>query len=350
MTKKISVYFTLGTLLLGLSPMTSFASSRFLMLYLVTFAEYMHMPINSFAPYESLQGVIFVPPSTTTRELSDFSSEYYIAVLWHLVVGYIAVAVWLEVIVPFFVRMSKGMEWGMLSRMAAVVTENKPIAYQNMYICYEVVIWCLLGKVFANINQASSILIFLTVLHLIFSVASKLHFYFTFDQLKKTHPQFTHTMVMEQIQNICIAMASAITTDKSSYTPILMTLFGVYSLLSLGRNLPQQPKEESFHITLQMTIWQIRIGYLCQIVVQCLKMAFMWCGHLLSDPGEYETVGEVVGFAISLFMSVYINMGALNSFLVHLIKVCEVKNQGRATIPSTENLDAQTADGNSHSD
>lgn len=168
--------------------MTSYASFRFLMLYLVTFGEYMHVPINSFAPYESLQGALFVTPSTTTRELSHFSSEYYIAVLWHLVVAYIAVAVWLEVIVPFFMRMGKGMEWGMMTRMAAVLAENKPIAYQNMYIGYEVAIWCLLGKVFANIHQASSTLMFLTVLHLIFSVASKIHFFFTFDQLKKTHP------------------------------------------------------------------------------------------------------------------------------------------------------------------
>jgi hypothetical protein len=127
---------------------------------------------------------------------------------------------------------------------------------------------------------------------------------------------------VEQIQNICIAMASATTTDKSSYTPILMSLFGVYSLLSLGRNIPQQPKEDSFHITVQMTIWQIRIGYLCQLLVQCLKMAFMWCGHLLTDSGEYETVGEAVGLAISLLISLFISMGALNSFLVHLIKVC----------------------------
>lgn len=136
------------------------------------------------------------------------------------------------------------------------------------------------------------------------------------------YPQFTHMMVMEQIQNLCIALASVTTTDKSSYTPILMTLFGVYSLLSLGRNLRQQPKVDFFHITLQMTIWQIRIGYLCQMGVQCLKLAFMWCGYLLSDPVEYETLGETVGLAISLLMSLYINIATLNSFLVHLIKVC----------------------------
>jgi hypothetical protein len=129
-------------------------------------------------------------------------------------------------------------------------------------------------------------------------------------------------MGMEQVQNVCLALASATTTDKSSYTPILMILFGVYSLLSLGRNLPQQPKEDSFHITLQMTVWQMRIGYLCQMGVQCLKLAFMWCGYLLSDPKEYETVGEAIGLAISLLISLYINMGTLNCFFVHLIKVC----------------------------
>jgi hypothetical protein len=180
MANKICIYFTLATMILGLSPMASYASSRFLMLFLVTFSEYMHMPINSFPPYESLQGALFVTPGTTTRELLSFSSEYYVGVLWHLVVAYIIVAVWLEVLVPFLVRMSKGMEWGLLTRMAAVVAENKPIAYQNMYIAYEVVIWCLLGRVFANISQASAALIFLVVLHLIFSLVSKLHFYLTF--------------------------------------------------------------------------------------------------------------------------------------------------------------------------
>lgn len=63
----MSIYFDLATLVLSFSPMTSYASSRFLLLYLVTFNEYMHMPINSFTPYESLQGALFISPSTTTR-------------------------------------------------------------------------------------------------------------------------------------------------------------------------------------------------------------------------------------------------------------------------------------------
>ncbi len=83
-------------------------------------------------------------------------------------------------LVPFLMRMSRGMEWGLLVRMVGVLAENKPVAYQNMYIGYEVVIWYLLGRVFSNISQASSILLFLVVLHLIFSLVSKLHFYLTF--------------------------------------------------------------------------------------------------------------------------------------------------------------------------
>jgi lipoprotein signal peptidase len=109
-----------------------------------------------------------------------------------------------------------------------------------MYISYEVVIWCVVVKVLSNADQASSVLIFLVSLHLLFIAVSKVHFYFTFDQLSKSYPQFTHTMIIEQVQNISIAFASLATTSQSSYTPIIMILFAVYPLLSLNRNSPSK--------------------------------------------------------------------------------------------------------------
>jgi hypothetical protein len=66
-----------------------------------------------------------------------------------------------------------------------------------------------------------------------------------------------------------------------------MILFAVYPLLSLNRNSSAPSKEDGFHITVQMSVWQARIGYLCQMAVQCLKLAFMWCADLLTGQGQF---------------------------------------------------------------
>jgi hypothetical protein len=126
----------------------------------------------------------------------NFTSDYYVAILWHLAVVYVAFAVWLEVVANLAIKFGRNMEWTLLVRIASVISENKQVAYQNMYITYEVAIYWFIVKIFANIEKASPILLFLVSLHLLFIVVSKIHFYFTFDQLSRAYPQFTHSMVV----------------------------------------------------------------------------------------------------------------------------------------------------------
>ncbi len=105
-----------------------------------------------------------------------------------------------------------------------------------MYISYEVIIFILIAKTIYYINDVSPALIALAIIHFMFIVGSKFHFWFTFEQLKRLYPQYTHALVIEQIQNISIAALILATTSKSSFTPILMIVFGLYPLLSVDRN------------------------------------------------------------------------------------------------------------------
>jgi hypothetical protein len=170
----------MSTLLLGLSPMAAYSSMRFFTLFLVTLSEYMHVPINAFAPFESLQLMLFVTPSASTKELLSFSAEYYVDVLWRLAVMYVVFAVWLEIVVRFLLKIAKGNEWALMTKLVSIIGDNKQITYQNMYITYELAIYCLLAKIFKNADKISPVLTFLVILHLLFILASKLHFIFTF--------------------------------------------------------------------------------------------------------------------------------------------------------------------------
>lgn len=170
----------MSTLLLGLSPMTAYSSMRFFTLFLVTLSEYMHIPINAFAPYESLQLMLLATPSTSTKELLSFSADYHVGVLWHLAVVYIVFAVWLEIVVAFLLKVARGNEWALMTKLVSIIGDNKQITYQNMYLTYELTIYCLIAKIFQNIDKFTPVLTFLVILHLLFILASKLHFIFTF--------------------------------------------------------------------------------------------------------------------------------------------------------------------------
>lgn len=63
---KVAIYFTLGTSVVAISPMTSYSCLRLYILLLVSYLDYMHVPINAFGPYQSLTSLLFVPSSTTT--------------------------------------------------------------------------------------------------------------------------------------------------------------------------------------------------------------------------------------------------------------------------------------------
>lgn len=70
------------------------------------------------------------------------------------------------------------------------------------------------------------------------------------------------------------------TTSKSSFTSILMIVFGIYPLLSLDRNTLTSIKSGNYYITNQIAIWQLRIGYVFQIVIQLLKLVNTWTANL----------------------------------------------------------------------
>lgn len=53
-------------LVLGLGPTNAFATLRISILLLVGYMDYCQMPINSFAAYRGLEGVVFSQPSTST--------------------------------------------------------------------------------------------------------------------------------------------------------------------------------------------------------------------------------------------------------------------------------------------
>jgi hypothetical protein len=83
-----------------------------------------------------------------------------------------------------------------------------------------------------------------------------------------------------------------------------------------------------------MTIWQMRVSYVFQIIIQGMKLAYMWCGNIMSSQQQYESVSTTLGLCMGLLISSLMILGTINSGLVHLIRICEVKNQARATIPS----------------
>ena len=93
---------------------------------------------------------------------------------------YVVFAVWLEIVVTFLLKIAKGNEWALMTKLVSIIGDNKQITYQNMYITYELIIYCLLAKIFKNADKISPVLTFLVILHLLFIIASKLHFIFTF--------------------------------------------------------------------------------------------------------------------------------------------------------------------------
>jgi hypothetical protein len=299
----------------------------------------MHVPINAFAPYQALEVLYFVPSSTTTKDLSDFSNDYATGILWHLVVVYVCFAVWLELGSTFLLKVSRSMEWGLLTKTLGLICETKSIAYQNMYISFEVGIWCVIVQVLSNLGSSSAVLIFLVSLHLVFIVCSKIHFWFTFETLSKNCPQFTHALIVEQLQNISIAVLLLSTSEKSSYVSLLMVLFAGYPLLSLSRNIPSSEsvsvKANDFHISNEMAVWQLRVSYIFQIVIQLSKVAYMWCGNIPLSESMYETIGANLGRVISLLASALMILGSLSSLLAHLIRICEIRNQGKSVLPSS---------------
>lgn len=174
------MYFTLITSVLPIAPFASYSCLRIYNLLFTSYLDYRHVPINAFAPYQAIQSLYFLPSSNTTKDLSIFSSDYLTALLWHLIVVYVGFAAWMEWGSSFVLRVCRSMDWRMLNKIFTSICEGKALAYHNMYLSFEIVILVIAVQVFANIGKASAGLIVLVSFHLIFYIASKVHFWFTF--------------------------------------------------------------------------------------------------------------------------------------------------------------------------
>lgn len=100
-----------------------------------------------------------------------------------------------------------------------------------------------------------------------------------------------------------------------------MILFSICSLLALGRNSPESSSERCFKTSIKMTIWQMRIGYCLFIIVQAIKLAFMWLGNVMDSREDYEIVGIGLGICMGLIVSAMIILGTANSFIIHIIRL-----------------------------
>jgi len=62
------------------------------------------------------------------------------------------------------------------------------------------------------------------------------------------NPTFLHTMLIDNLQNFTIALLMQFSSPASSFTPVLMILYSVYSLLSLSQS-PASAKQSTFNIS-----------------------------------------------------------------------------------------------------
>lgn len=177
---KAAMYLSLVTFVFPIAPLASYSCLRIYNLLFTSYLDYRHVPINAFAPYQAIQSLYFLPASTTTKDLSLFSSDYLTTILWHLIVVYIGFAVWMEWGASFVLKVCRSMDLRMLNKMFTCICEGKAIGYHNMYLSFEVAILCIAVQVFANIDKSSAGLVVLVCAHLIFYIASKVHFWFTF--------------------------------------------------------------------------------------------------------------------------------------------------------------------------
>lgn len=177
---RVAMYLSLITSVFPIAPLASYSCLRIYNLLFTSYLDYRHIPINALAPYQAIQSLYFLPASTTTKDLSLFSSDYLTTILWHLIAVYIGFAVWMEWGAGFVLRVCRSMDWKMLNKIFTSICEGKVIGYQNMYLSFEVVILCIAVQVFANIDKSSAGLLVLVCVHLVLYLATKLHFWFTF--------------------------------------------------------------------------------------------------------------------------------------------------------------------------
>ena len=177
---KVAMYFSLITSVFPIAPFASYSCLRIYNLLFTSYLDYRHVPINAFTPYQAIQSLYFLPQSATTKDLSLFSSDYLTAMLWHLIIIYIGFGIWMEWGARFVLTVCRSMDWRMLNKIFTNISDGKALGYHNMYLSFEVVILCVAAQVFANIGKSSAGLLVLVSSHLIFYIASKVHFWFTF--------------------------------------------------------------------------------------------------------------------------------------------------------------------------
>lgn len=70
----ISIYVIGLVMVLGLAPMASFSCLRVFALMIVSYMDYLQVPINAFGPNSSLVQLLFVSPFVSTENFVIFSS------------------------------------------------------------------------------------------------------------------------------------------------------------------------------------------------------------------------------------------------------------------------------------
>lgn len=81
-------------------------------------------------------------------------------------------------------------------------------------------------------------------------------------------------MMTDQLQNIGLAVMVLFASADISYTPLILALFGGYTLASLLYS--DSKFAGDFKISEYLAVWQYGICVLLLIVTQLMKFANMW--------------------------------------------------------------------------
>lgn len=139
-----------AVLALGLGPTNAFATLRISILLLVGYMDYCQIPINSFAAYRGLEGVVFSQPSISTQDLASFSSEHYLSLLWKACTFSFGILILHEVVLRLLLKGVQSVQWDFSTRLCRHLLDNKGAVFRYVSTAYEGIWWVWVFRVASN--------------------------------------------------------------------------------------------------------------------------------------------------------------------------------------------------------
>ena len=163
------------------------------------------------------------------------------------------------------------------------------------------------------------------VLQFILIILAKIYFIKTVDQVYQLNNYFSHSIVIDQMQNIFLALVMVLSNIYVSFGSVVMLLFAVYTFSSLG--FAQEPHiDPPFKITTLFSVFQYAISLILLMIILMLKCWNMW---RTSSDESYEEVSISIGVTIGMISLSLIILNSLTTIVTMLIKICEIRSQNQ---------------------